>query len=336
MTRSVAERTTVLVLGSAAVLVTASILGLAVGSRSIEPSVVIEALTHYDPTDDEHLVVVVSRLPRVVLGIAVGACLGMAGALMQSLTRNPIADPGILGINAGAALGVVSAISLLGVSGIHGYIWFAFAGAAVAAVVVYGLGSARGHAATPVRIALAGTAVTMAIAAVTQMLVLSDEAAFNHFRYWSVGSLQGRGFDVLAVVAPFAVAGMLLGLVLIRPLNALVLGDDAARSLGTNLGTTRALTALAVVLLAGAATTAAGPFVFIGLAAAHIVRRVAGNDHRVLLPASLLMGATLLVTADALGRALMAPQDLQSGLAAVLIGGPVFVAIVRSRRVATL
>lgn len=271
-----------------------------------------------------------------MLGVVVGACLGLAGALMQSLTRNPIADPGILGVNAGAALGVVGAIAILGVEGVGGYVWFAFAGAAVAAVVVYGLGSARGQAATPVRIALAGTAVTMAITAVTLMMVLSDEAAFNHFRYWSVGSLQGRGLDVIAAVGPFAPAGVAVGLGLIRPLNALVLGEDAARSIGADPAVTRGLAAIAVVLLAGAATAAAGPFVFIGLAAAHIVRRTVGSDHRILLPASLLVGATLLVAADALGRALMAPRDLQSGLAAVLVGGPVFVALVRSRRVAAL
>ncbi|AVM02270.1 iron ABC transporter permease [Gordonia iterans] len=330
------ERGSALLVGSAALLIAASILGLAVGSRTVAPSVVVDALVSYDATDDEHLVVVASRIPRIVLGVVVGACLGLAGALMQSLTRNPIADPGILGVNAGAALGVVGAIAILGVEGVGGYVWFAFAGAAVAAVVVYGLGSARGQAATPVRIALAGTAVTMAITAVTQMMVLSDEAAFNHFRYWSVGSLQGRGLDVIAAVGPFALAGVAVGLGLIRPLNALVLGEDAARSIGADPAVTRGLAAIAVVLLAGAATAAAGPFVFIGLAAAHIVRRTVGSDHRILLPASLLVGATLLVAADALGRALMAPRDLQSGLAAVLVGGPVFVALVRSRRVAAL
>ncbi|MGO3886912.1 MAG: FecCD family ABC transporter permease, partial [Mycetocola sp.] len=259
-----------------------------------------------------------------------------AGALMQSLTRNPLADPGILGINAGASACVAVSIAYLGATQITQYIWFAFAGAALTAVVVFALGTAHQSVATPVRIAVAGTAVTIAITAFTQMVLISNETAFNQFRYWSVGSVQGRGMDIALAVLPFIAVGVLCSLLLSRQLNAITLGDDAARSLGVRVGVTRLGTMVAVVFLAGAATAAAGPIGFIGLAAAHLVRRWVGNDHRYLLPCSLLLGAAILVSADTLGRALSAPADLQTGIAAAIIGGPVFIALVRSRRVVSL
>jgi iron complex transport system permease protein len=318
------------------VAVAAAILGLGLGSHPIDPATVVQALTAFDPSRDEHLIVVTSRLPRIMLGLLVGAALGAAGALMQSLTRNPLADPGILGVNAGASLLVVIGIAYFGVASVHGYIWFAFLGAALTAVLVYALGSAHRSAATPVRIALAGTAVGIAIAAVTQMILLSHETAFQYFRHWSVGSLQGRGFDVILAVLPFLAIGLAVSQLLSRPLDTIALGDATARSLGTRVGTTRAITAVAVVLLAGGATAAAGPIGFIGLAAAHIVRQVTGNSHRWLLPCSVVVGAALLVTADALGRALVTPADLQSGIAAALLGSPMLVVLVRSRRVASL
>lgn len=331
-----ARRTVLLIAGSGAVLAITAVLGLGLGSLHIDPATVVSALTDYDPANDAHLVVVQSRLPRIVLGVVVGAALGIAGTLMQSITRNPLADPGILGVNAGAALFVVIAIAYFGVSGVAGYIWFAFAGAALAAVLVYLLGTARGGAAAPVRIALAGTAVSIVIGALGQMVVLSHEAAFNAFRFWTIGSLQGRGFDVILTVLPFLAVGVLVALALIAPLNAIALGDSVAMGLGTRVAGARLGAALAVVLLAGAATAAAGPIGFIGLGAAHIARRFTGNEHRRLLPSALVLGATLLVVADTAGRAIVAPAELQTGVAAALLGGPLFVALVRSRRVAAL
>ncbi|GGM43291.1 FecCD family ABC transporter permease [Microbacterium saperdae] len=333
---AVARRAIALLLGAGATTVLLAVVGFGVGSHPISPAQVLDALTAYDPTRNEHVIVMASRVPRMLLGILVGAALGMAGALMQSLTRNPLADPGILGVNAGASLLVVVAIAYLGVTSVHGYIWFAFAGAALAAVLVFALGSAHRSGATPVRFALAGTAVAIAIGAVTQMILISNETAFQYFRFWSVGSLQGRGLDVIVAVLPFLVVGLSVALLLARPLDSLALGDAAARSLGTSVGAVRASTALAVVLLAGGATAAAGPIGFIGLAAAHIVRQVVGNSHRWLLPCSIVVGAGLLVSADTLGRALVAPADLQSGIAAALLGSPLFIALVRSRRVASL
>lgn len=334
--RSPRSRAATLLTVTVLVALGAAVLGLGLGSHGIDPATVVEALTAYDPTNNDHLVVVASRLPRIVLGVLVGAALGTAGCLMQSLTRNPLADPGILGINAGAAALVVVAIAYLGAATILEYVWFAFAGAALAAGLVYALGSAHRSAATPVRIALAGTAVTIAITAVTQMILISNETAFQYYRYWAVGSLQGRGFDIIAAVLPFLLAGLVAALFLARPLDSIALGDQTARSLGTNVAATRITVAVAVVLLSGAATAAAGPIGFIGLAAAHIVRQVTGNAHRWLIPCSAATGAALLVTADALGRVLVAPGELPSGIAAALLGSPVFVALVRSRRVLSL
>ncbi len=329
-------RALLLMTAAAAVTVVAAVLGIGLGSHPVAPSTIVEALIAFDPTQNDHLVIVASRLPRIALGIVVGSALGIAGALMQSLTRNPLADPGILGVNAGASLLVVIGIASFGVTSVHGYVWFAFAGAALTAVLVYALGSAHRSAATAVRIALAGTAVAIAIGAVTQMVLISNETAFQYFRYWSVGSLQGRGFDVILAVLPFIAVGVVLALALAPSLDVIALGDETARSLGTQMGAVRGATAVAVVLLAGGATAAAGPIAFIGLAAAHIVRRVTGNAHRWLLPCSLVVGAGLLVAADAAGRALVAPADLQSGIAAALLGSPLFIALVRSRRVASL
>ncbi len=329
-------RALLLLTGSAVATAVATLVGFGIGSHPIPVATVVEAILDYDPQNADHVIVLASRIPRVVLGVIVGAGLGAAGALMQSLTRNPLADPGILGINAGAALLITIGIAYLGVTDVSGYVWLAFIGAAGAAVIVHALGTAHRSAATPVRIALAGTAVSIAIAAVTQIVVLNNETAFLYFRYWSVGSLQGRGFDVILSVLPFLAVGILLALALARPLDALALGEDTARSLGTPVGATRIGTAAAVVLLAGAATAAAGPIGFIGLAAAHIVRSVTGNAHRWLLPCSIVVGAGLLVIADAVGRALAAPADLQSGIAAALLGSPLFILLVRSRRVASL
>jgi iron complex transport system permease protein len=330
------RRAVLLVVVAGVVVVVAGVAGLAVGSHRIDPGEVVRALLAYDPTNSDHVVVRQARVPRVALGLLVGAALGVAGLLMQSVTRNPIADPGLLGVNAGAAAGIVIAIAYLGVATPLGYVWFAFAGAALAAVMVYLLGSARRGAATPARMALAGAALSMSIGAVTSIVLVSNEPTFLRFRYWAVGTLQGRGTDVLLAVAPFVLAGLVLAAGLVRVLNTLTLGDDTARSLGARVAWARAGSAVAVVLLAGAATAAAGPIAFVGLASAHIVRSVVGPDHRLLLPGVLVTGPALLLTADVIGRVAVAPGELQTGIAVAVLGGPLFIALVRSRRMAAL
>ncbi len=201
---------------------------------------------------------------------------------------------------------------------------------------VYLLGSAHRSAATPVRMALAGAAVAIVLTALTRSVLLSNERAFDDFRFWAVGSLQGRSFEVILTVLPLVLAGVLLCLLLGPALNAVALGEQTSRALGANPALVRAGAALAVVLLAGAATAAAGPIGFVGLAAPHIVRSVVGPDQRLLLPATLVVAPAFLVTADVLGRWAVAPAELQTGIAAAVLGGPVFVALVRSRRMASL
>lgn len=330
------RRFSLLVALSLVAIVVAGVLGMTIGSHAMPAGTAIDALLHYDPGNDDHRIVVLSRLPRTVLSLVVGLALGLAGALMQSVTRNPLADPGLLGVNAGASAAVVAAIAFFGVTEVSGYIWFAFAGAALTSVLVYLLGTAHRSAATPARLALAGAAVSIALAAATSAILISNEQTFNTFRFWAVGSTQGRGLDVTWPVLPFVVVGLLVSLLLIRSLNAVALGEDAARGLGARSGLTRVGSALAVVLLAGAATAAAGPIGFVGLAAPHIVRGVVGPDHRLLIPAVLVVAPAFLLIADLVGRAAVAPAELQTGIAVAALGGPIFVGLVRSRRMAAL
>ncbi|MGB4778075.1 iron chelate uptake ABC transporter family permease subunit, partial [Microbacterium sp.] len=230
------RRFAVLAAACLSVIMVCGIGGLALGSHPIPVATVIDALTGFDPANNDHVVVIHSRIPRAVLAVLVGLGLGLAGAMMQSITRNPLADPGLFAVNAGAAAMVVVAIAVFGILDPGAYIWFAFAGAALASVVVYLLGSARRSSATPARMALAGAAIAVAIAAVTDLVLLSHETLFYQFRFWSVGSLQGRGLDVAGAIAPFLAVGAALSLVLVRPLNAIALGDDVARGLGSRPG----------------------------------------------------------------------------------------------------
>ncbi|GAA2180119.1 iron chelate uptake ABC transporter family permease subunit [Brooklawnia cerclae] len=321
---------------SLGVIALSALAGIGLGSHPIPAATVVEALIDYDPANNDHIVVVQSRVPRVVMGIVVGAALGLAGALMQSFTRNPLADPGILGVNAGASAAVVVAIAYFGVTDVGGYVWFAFIGAAAGTVAVYLLGSAHRSTATPARMALAGTALSMVISAFTGMVLLSNEPVFLQFRYWTVGTLQGRGIPVLRAVLPFMVAGAVLAALLARPLNAIALGEQTARGLGVNARLVRLGTTLAVVLLAGGATAAAGPISFVGLAAPHVVRILVGPDHRLLLPGVLVVAPATLLAADTVGRIAVAPGELQTGISAAVLGGPIFVALARSRKLASL
>lgn len=319
----------------AATLVFMALVSIAVGAKGIPLGEVAEVLFHDDGSEGAAIVREL-RLPRTLVGIAVGCALGLAGALMQAITRNPLADPGLLGVDAGAAAAVVLAISLLGVRGTESYMWFAFAGAALASLAVYALGSTGRGGATPVRLALAGTAILAALTALIEGVTLLDPTAFDQYRFWSVGSLAGRDLDVLLPVLPFLVIGAVIALALARPLNAVALGDDAGRALGAHVGRTRALTAVAIILLCGGATAVAGPIAFVGLAIPHAVRAVTGPDLRWVLPYSMLAGAVLLLAADVVGRIVVRPGELQVGIVTALLGAPIFIALVRRRRIAQL
>jgi iron complex transport system permease protein len=320
-----------------AVLVLALVVALSVsvGARAIPLDRVWGLVFHADGSDEASIVHDL-RIPRTLLGLLVGAALGVAGALMQALTRNPLADPGLLGVNAGAAAAVVTATVFLGTTEPLSYVWFAFLGAGAASLVVYGVGATGRSGATPVRLALAGTAVTFALLAYVQGMILLDRAALDQFRFWQLGALGGHPASLNAQIAPFIVAGLLIAFVLGRPLNALGLGDDHGRALGAHPGRTRAAGALAVTLLCGAATAAAGPIVFVGLTVPHIARAITGPDQRWVLPYSALIAPVLLLAADVIGRVAQRPGELEVGVVSAVLGGPVFIAIVRRGRIAQL
>jgi iron complex transport system permease protein len=319
----------VLALAMLAVVTAASI---AYGNTTIPLGTVVESFRHYDPGADAHLVVQTLRVPRTALGLIVGVALGLAGAVMQGLTRNPIADPGILGVNAGAALAVVVGIFALGISDIHGYVWFAFLGAILASALVYCVGSLGRDGASPVKLAIAGATVTSLLLSATTCVLLLDRATLDQYRFWVVGSLTGRGGTVVWALLPFIVAGVLLAFWAGRSLNALALGDEVARGLGQRLGRTRVLCAASVVLLVGSATAAAGPIGFVGLTVPHVARALVGADQRWILAYSAILAPILLLGADIIGRAAARPTELQVGIVTALIGAPVFVILVRRRR----
>ncbi|WP_300400610.1 iron ABC transporter permease [Nocardioides sp.] len=324
-----------LLLGLVIVLLLAGVAAsLLVGSRGLAPDRVWELLWHPDGSL-ESAVVRGQRLPRTVLGLVVGAALGLAGAVMQALTRNPLADPGILGVNAGAALVVVAFVAVSGVTDIGAYVWFALAGAGAAAATVYAVAGVGRPDSSPVRLALAGVAVSAALASLTSAVVLADQEAFNEFRFWVAGSLQGRGWSELGAVAPFLGVGLVLALSITGALGVLMLGEDTARGLGVKVSRVRTLALLAVTALCGAATAAVGPIAFVGLAVPMVARALMGHDLRWISACSLALGALWLLTADVLARVL-APEEVAAGIVAALVGGPVFVLVARRRRVPAL
>ncbi|WP_329080638.1 MULTISPECIES: FecCD family ABC transporter permease [unclassified Streptosporangium] len=314
-------------------LAAVAFLSVTLGSRDIGLPDVLRALGGLDV--DESIAGTVTlelRVPRTLLGILVGAALGLAGAILQGVTRNPLADAGIMGINSGAAVLVVFAFTVLGIRGVGVYIWFAFAGAIVATLLGYAIASLGREGATPVKLALAGAAVTAGLGSVTSGIIMTNVDALNELRFWQVGSLAGRYAPILTGVAPFLLAGLVAALCLGRALNGLALGEDVARGLGQRVGLTRAVAFGVVAILAGAATAACGPIVFIGLVVPHLARALCGPDHRWILPYSMLLAPVVLLLADVLGRVVGAPGELQVGVVLGVLGAPVFVVIVRYGR----
>lgn len=307
---------------SVVALAGAGALSLLVGARGVP----LEAV--WDSDHPLHAVVE-ARLDRTVLGLAVGAALGLAGALMQGLTRNPLADPGILGVNAGATFAMVVGMTTFGATAMGQFLPLAFLGAAVAAAAVHGIASLGRDGATPMKLAITGAALSAGLASWTTGLLLADRRTMESFRFWQVGTVAGRGTDVLLAGLPFLVVGALLALAGARLLNTLALGDDLARGLGRRTTRDRLVIALAIVLLAGTATALAGPIAFVGLVVPHVVRALVGPDHRRLLPFSMLGGAVLVVVADTVGRVVLPPSEVQVGIMAAVVGVPVFIALIR-------
>jgi iron complex transport system permease protein len=315
-------------------VVLAGLLSLAVGSRSIPVTRVVEVLLHPDGTDVSTIVHRL-RVPRTVLSLTVGTALGIAGALMQGHMRNPLADPGLLGVTSGAAFAVVVGIYVFGVASLSGYAWFSIVGAGLASLAVFAIGSTRGGP-DPVSLVLAGTAVSALLGALTQAVVLRDIETLDAYRFWAVGSVTGRDLDVFYQVLPFLLVGLLLAAISTPGLNLLQLGDDVARSLGMNPARHKMMGIVAVMLLAGGATAACGPIVFVGLVVPHVARFLAGVDYRWVVPYAGLVGALLVVVTDVVGRVVVRPGELQVGIVMALVGGPVFVMLVRRSRMVKL
>jgi len=330
------RRARLLLLTAVAVLAMSIVLSLAVGARPVAPATVWDALVAADGANADHVVVLTQRVPRMVIGILAGAALAVAGAVMQGLTRNPLADPGLLGINAGASVAVLAAITLLSVRAPSGFVWFAFAGAAIAAAAVAVIGSRGPDGANPAKLALTGAAVTAGLTAVSMLILTTQSVALEVYRYWSVGALTARGLDtVVLVVAPLA-AGFVLAALSVRGLNLMALGDDTARGLGHDVSRTRVIGIAAAVLLCGGATAIAGPLVFLGLMVPHAVRAVVGDDYRWLVAIGAPLGAAVLVLADVIGRVIALPGEVQAGIVVAFVGAPVLIALVLRRRQVTL
>lgn len=303
-----------------------------IGNQSYTPQEVWAAV----PGSDVDRIVEYLRVPRTLVGILAGAALGVAGALLQGLTRNALAGPEVFGVNAGAAFTVVLGIAVFGVGTFGGWIWFAFLGAAVTGVGVYVLGSLGRGGATPVKLALSGAAATALLGGLTTAITLLDITTFTAYRYWSVGALTSADAATIRTALPFLAVGALLAVASTRALDALALGDDLARTLGQSLAVGRATAALAVVVLTGTAVGLAGPIAFVGLCVPHMARALVGPAHRWLLPYSAVLAPIVLLVADVLGRLIARPQELQAGIVTAVAGAPFFIALVRRRRLAEL
>ncbi|PZU40024.1 MAG: iron ABC transporter permease [Microbacterium sp.] len=318
-------------IGVLAVLFAASI---AFGVRDVSIAEILAALA--GDADGIGQAAVTLRMPRTVLAMLVGAALALSGAAMQAVTRNPLADPGILGVSSGAALAVVIGIAFFGLSSPYAYIGVATLGAAGAAAFVYAVGSMGRGGATPLKLALAGAASSAAFTSLVSAILLPRVDILETFRFWQIGGVGGASWDRILIVAPFLALGALICVASARGMNSLALGDDMAAGLGVRVGTTRLIAAVGAVILAGAATAIAGPIGFVGLVVPHLCRMLVGSDHRWLLPFSAVTGAALLTLADIVGRIITRPEEIDVGIVTAFIGAPVFIWIVRRQRVREL
>jgi iron complex transport system permease protein len=320
---------------SLVLLVGLVVASIAIGSNDISFGAVLSALFHPGGTSQD-LIVTDLRVPRTVLGLLVGAALGVSGALIQAFTRNPLADPGILGVNAGASLAVTIGIAFLGMSSITQYIWLAFAGAIVTTVLVYTIGAFSRGGATPIRLTLAGVGIAAVFSGITSGVSLTLPNAFEGLLTWSAGSLTGPPLSTAGLVAPFIVVGLLLAGAIARDLNALGLGDDMARSLGAHTVRTRTVAIVSITLLAGAATAAAGPIGFIGLMVPHVARWITGPDQRWIFAYTLTLAPCLLLASDVIGRVVLRPSELPVGIVTAFVGAPVLIVLARRTKVSGL
>jgi iron complex transport system permease protein len=316
------------------VLVIAAVLSVTFGARDVTAVDVWAGLT--GSTDTASAAAVAKRVPRTLLAILVGAALAVSGAVLQGATRNPLADPQILGINGGAGLAIVVGIAFFGLGSATSYIWVGMIGAAAAAVLVYAIGSLGRGGATPLRLALAGAVSAVAFSSLTSAVLLPRINVMNDFRFWQIGGVGGATFETILQVFPFLLAGLVICLACASTLNTLALGDELAAGLGARVRTARLVSTGGAVILCGAATAVAGPIGFVGLVVPHMIRLVVGVDHRWLLPVSALGGATLLTLGDIVGRVVARPEEIEVGIVTALVGAPFFIALVRRQRMRAL
>lgn len=325
----------IIVLAAFLFLLGCMLLSITCGTVSVGYRNVLDAVRGVG-LEDYKTSVVYTRIPRMVFGVIAGAALSVSGTMMQAVTGNPIADPSILGVNTGAAFFIVCGMSFFNISSGNQYIWFAFAGASITAVLVYGLASVGRGGATPMKLALAGTAAGTALQSLVNTVMLPDGQVMEKFRFWQIGSIGGADWTDIKLILPYFIVGFLLAVLLASPLNVLAMGDEAAVSLGVNVTLIRALAALSGVLLCASATALAGPIGFIGLMIPHLVRVLLGADMKILLPFSAVGGACLLLLADVTGRIAGRPGEIESGIITALIGAPVFILIIRKGRIRAL
>lgn len=316
------------------VLAVLLVLSIMIGSTAISPSVVWDALFHPSEEIDE-FAIRDYRLPRTIVGLVVGVALGLAGALIQALTRNPLADPGILGVHAGASFAVTVAVGVLGVSDIEDYRWFAFGGALVVTLLILTLGSTR-QGSSPVVLVLAGVCIGAVLGGAREAIQLTDPDAFDAMRSWNAGSISGRPLELLWPLLPFFAVAIVLTFLVAGPLNAMALGDDLAAAQGVSLVRTRVVAVLALTLLAGGATAIAGPIGFVGLMVPHVARWIVGPHQRWIFAYSLILAPSLLLVADILGRVVLHPGEVQVGIVTAFVGAPVLIALVRRTKASTL
>ncbi len=329
--RAVGRSLAIAVLGLV-LLVVLSLSSLVLGARPIAVSSVVDALFAFDGSSVDHIAIMDYRLPRTLLALLCGAGFGVSGALIQAATRNPLADPGILGVNAGAAFFVTLSVGLFGFHSIQATLWFSLLGAVLVTLAVYGLGMAGRGGATPVRMVLAGMALSAVLGGISSSITLLNSQAFDAMRQWSIGSVAGRNMAVVTAIAPFIGLGLVISLISARSLNAVALGEDLARALGASLVRTRILTLAAVTLLAGAATAACGPIGFVGLMVPHAVRWFTGPDQRQILPLTMIYAPVLMLAADIAGRLVLYPGELEAGVVTAFLGAPVLIALARRKQ----
>lgn len=319
---------------SIAILLLAMILSLVLGSKSLTIEQVISAVFDKNNTTIESIIIR-ERIPRTLFSVIAGSALALSGALMQSITRNPIADPSILGVNMGASLFVVSGIAFLGINSYTQYIAFALVGAFIVAIIVYYIASLGGGV-TPIKLALAGSAMTAILSSLVSAIILPRNDVMNVFRFWQVGSVGGATYESIIAILPFVIVGSLIGIICIPYLDALALGDEVATGLGVNVGIVRISCAIAGVLLCASVTAVAGPIGFVGLMVPHTVRLLLGSSLKIVIPYSMIGGSILLVISDVIGRVVGAPSEIEVGIVTALIGAPVLIIIARKAKVKQL